>query len=262
MSFNIRYGTARDGANAWPDRRELVFDVVRTFEPDVLGIQEALDFQVDQLAEALPGFEIVGVGRDDGARRGEFAALLVRRSRIEVVEHGTFWFSDTPRVPGSRSWGNRIPRICTWARLRDRTTDRAFYVYNLHWDHESQPSRERSAELLLERMADRSHPEDPVLVTGDFNAGETNPAFRTLVEAPDLGLRDTFRDVHPAATEVGTFHGFEGRREGEKIDAILASEGWCTVSAAIVRDARDGRFPSDHFPVTAEVRRGRSGACA
>lgn len=260
MSFNIRYGTAADGADAWPNRRDLVFEVIREFEPDVLGVQEALGFQLDALGEALPDHEIVGVGRDDGVRSGEFSAILVDRARFEVEASGTFWFSDTPEAPGSMSWGNRIPRICTWARLRDLATSARFVVYNVHWDHESQRSRERSAALLLERIATRPDPDEPVLVTGDFNAGESNPAFRALVESVAAPLRDTFDDVHPDATDVGTFNGFEGRRDGEKIDAILASDGWCVREAAIVRTAEEGRYPSDHFPVTAVVG-SADGAC-
>lgn len=261
MSFNIRYGTAEDDENAWPKRRELLFQVIRDIGPVILGVQEALDFQVDALTEALPGFEAIGVGRDDGVRAGEFSAILVDTTRFDVLDRGTFWFSDTPGTPGSASWGNRIPRICTWARVRDHPSGERFYVYNVHWDHESQPSRERSATLLLTRIAGRAHPDEPVLVTGDFNAGETNPAFRALVETERTGLRDTFRDLQTDATEVGTFNGFEGVRDGDKIDAILASGGWCTRSAAIVRTAKGDRYPSDHFPVTAVLASAPGEAC-
>lgn len=253
VTFNIRYGTAPDGDNAWPKRSGLVVEVIRDLRPAVLGIQEALAFQLDEISEAL-SLRVIGVGRDDGIREGEFAAILVDPSRLDVLDHDTFWFSDTPETPGSTSWGNRVTRICTWARLRDRASGRSFYLFNLHWDHESQPSRERSAGLLLERIATRDHPDDPVIVTGDFNAGEMNPAFRALVDATTVGLRDTFRERHPDARRVGTFNGFEGQRDGDKIDAILVSEGWCVAEADIVRIARGGRFPSDHFPVTATVR--------
>lgn len=252
MSFNIRYGTASDGDDVWQNRRDLVADVIRDFGPAILGVQEALDFQVEALAAALPGLRVVGVGRDDGEAAGEWAAILVDTARVEIVDEGTFWFSDTPEVPGSTSWGNRITRICTWARVRDRQTRGVFYVYNNHWDHESQPSRERSAELLRQRIAGVADPDAPVLVLGDFNAGEDNPAFGSLVEG--TGLRDAFRAVHPDASEAGTFNGFEGRVDGDKIDAILVSDGWCVEAAAIDRTSRAGRYPSDHFPVTAVVR--------
>lgn len=253
MSFNIRYGTARDGENAWELRRGAVIEVIETFRPEVLGLQEALRFQLNELGAEMPRYLEIGVGRSDGVEAGEYAAILVDRSRLEVLEQGTFWFSDTPDVPGSKSWGNDITRICTWARLRNRTSGRSFYVYNLHWDHRSQPSRERSAELLIERIVQRAVGEDPVLVTGDFNAGESNPAFRYLVEPREVGLFDTFRALHPEAQGVGTFNGFEGTTSGEKIDAVLASAEWQVLASEIIRAAPQGRYPSDRFPVVATV---------
>jgi endonuclease/exonuclease/phosphatase family metal-dependent hydrolase len=124
-------------------------------------------------------------------------------------------------------------------------------MYNVHWDHESQPSRERSAQFLIEQIAARSAPDNPVIVVGDFNAGETNPALQYLT-ANDLS--DTFRTVHPNASAVGTFNAFRGDTSGEKIDAILTSPRWTVIDAAIVRTNRDGRQPSDHFPVVAILR--------
>lgn len=152
--------------------------------------------------------------------------------------------------------GNRVTRIVTWARLRDRAGGGAFYVFNTHWDHESQIARERSAALLLARIAARRCTEDPVLVMGDFNVGEDNPAFRALV-GTDAGLRETFRMLHPDATEVGTYHGFAGESAGDKVDAILASPEWKVFGAAIVRTNRHGHYPSDHFPVTATLALGQ-----
>lgn len=150
--------------------------------PDMVGVQEALRFQLDEIAAEFPRLGEVGVGREDGDEAGEYSAILYDEDRLELVGSDTFWLSDAPEVVASTSWGNRIPRIVTWARFRDRRTHRTFYVFNTHWDHESQPSRERSAALLLERIAAREHPDEPVLVTGDFNAGESNPAFTALLE--------------------------------------------------------------------------------
>ncbi len=261
MSFNIRYGTARDGDNAWGLRSGAVIEVIDTFRPDLLGVQEALRFQLDELATAMPRYQEIGVGRTDGVEAGEYAAILIDRTRLELLEQGTFWFSETPSVPGSKSWGNDIPRICTWAHVRDHTSGRSFYAYNVHWDHQSQPSRERSAGLLMQRIAQRESGEDPVLVTGDFNAGESNPAFERLLALPEAGqtaaaggqLFDTFRTLYPEAMGVGTFNGFEGETGGEKIDAVLASEAWHVIESEIVRAAPHGRYPSDHFPVVATV---------
>ncbi|MHC4349089.1 MAG: endonuclease/exonuclease/phosphatase family protein [Planctomycetota bacterium] len=255
MTFNVRYGTAQDGENRWELRDDLVVRVIRDFDPAVVGVQEALRFQLDELREALPAFHEIGAGRRDGREAGEYAAILYRHDRFEVLEQETFWFSDTPSVPGSVSWGNRITRICTWGRFRERRTRRSFYVFNVHWDHESQPSRVRSGELLRARVEARSHPDDPVIVTGDFNAGESNPAVRPLADA---GLVDTFRVLHPDVEEAGTFNGFTGSRGGEKIDGIWVTPDWDVIHAAIDRTNSGGRYPSDHFPVTAVLRRQES----
>lgn len=256
MSFNIRYGTASDGAHAWPLRRAVTFRVIREHAPVVLGVQEALRFQLDEIGENLPQYGVVGVGRTDGVEDGEYSAILYDRHRLEVLDQGTFWLSDTPEVPNSMSWGNRITRIATWARFRDRSTDATFHVFNTHWDHESQPARERSARLLMERIRARRAASDPVLVMGDFNAGEDNIAFRMLVadhQPGGLQLYDTFRAVHPRAPDTGTYHAFRGDRSGAKIDAILASPEWRTLNADIILFSENGLYPSDHFPVTATV---------
>jgi endonuclease/exonuclease/phosphatase family metal-dependent hydrolase len=252
MSFNIRYGTAADGANEWTRRRHLTFDVIRDHAPHVLGIQEALRFQLDEIRAELPAYGSVGVGRDDGIERGEYSAILYDNTRIEVLDSGTFWLSDSPGVPGSMSWGNRITRIVTWARFRDRSDSGTFYVFNTHWDHESQPSRERSAALLLDRIRARASP-DPVIVTGDFNAGEDNAAFGALLADETVRLYDTFRAIHPDARETGTFNAFRGDRSGPKIDAVLASPGFRTLAAGIVLSSENGVYPSDHYPVTATL---------
>ena len=125
MSFNIRYGTANDVRYRWPRRREFLIDVMREQNADVVGLQEALDFQIDEIVAALPFYGVIGVGRDDGARKGEYSAILFRRDRFQVSDAGTFWFSDTPDVVASKSWGNNITRICTWARLVDPTAARS-----------------------------------------------------------------------------------------------------------------------------------------
>jgi endonuclease/exonuclease/phosphatase family metal-dependent hydrolase len=250
MSFNIRYGTADDGPDAWPARQGRVAALIRREAPDILGLQEALRFQLDELRAMLPAYGEVGVGRDDGREAGEYAAILFRTDRFQLVQSGNFWFSDTPSVPGSRSWGNTITRLATWVRLRDRATSDTVSVYNVHLDHESQPSRERSVALLLQRIRQRGN-HDPVIVTGDFNAGEDNPAVAAMRSA----FTDTYRDVHPADTLVGTYHGFRGTTTGARIDYVWTSDGLTTLEARIERTREGGRYPSDHFPVLARVRR-------
>lgn len=249
MTFNIRYGNAPDGDDHWTKRREQLFELLRTKRPDVLGLQEALHEQIAEIVAAVPGYAYVGVGRADGRQKGEYSPILYRTDRLHARRTDTFWFSDTPTVPGSKSWGNNIERVCTWAYFEDEQGV-PFYFYNLHIDHQSQPSREKSVALLLERIAARA-PVSPVIVTGDFNSGEQNPAAIAVSKV----LRDSFRVLHPNDTEVGTFTGFKfGQTRGDKIDYVFVSPEIEVLDAAIVRDSRDGRYPSDHFPVTAKVR--------
>ena len=260
MTFNIRYGTADDGENRWEKRREFLFDVLRDHRPDVVGLQEVLRFQADEIHQALSGYAEVGVAAVPDSKKSEHTLVLYRKARFRLAEGGTFWFSDTPEVPASKGWGNTQPRICTWARLIEKTSGRAFCLFNLHIDHISQPSRDRSAEYVSKRIRERSRL-DPVVLTGDFNAGEDNPAIRYLKgELPPRGgkeewwppaLVDTFRVLHPEAVDVGTFHGFKGTTKGAKIDFIFAQPGVRVLKAEILRVQRNGRYPSDHFPVTA-----------
>jgi endonuclease/exonuclease/phosphatase family metal-dependent hydrolase len=249
MSFNIRYGTANDGDNPWLKRRDQLFDLLREQQADVVGLQEALHGQVEEILQAVPGYDYVGVGRGDGRRAGEYAAILFKSSRLRVRRSDTFWFSDTPGVVKSTSWGNQIERICTWAYFEDREGP-SFFLYNVHLDHISQPSREKSVGLLLERVKARD-PKAPAVVTGDFNAGENNPAAAAM----RTSFADTFRLLHPDAAQAGTFNGFKlGQTGGDKIDFVFVEPGTEVLAAEIVRASRDGRYPSDHFPVTARIR--------
>ncbi len=265
MTFNIRYATADDGENNWDKRKDLAVDVLRRYHPDIVGLQEALRGQLDDIRAVLPEYGELGVGRDDGKTKGEYSAILYRQDRLDVSDSGTFWLSDTPEVPGSTTWGNQITRICTWGRFVPKSSGRAFYLFNTHLDHISQPSREKSVALLAERIQKRKHP-DPFLVTGDLNSGEDNPAVRYLkgqgqLDAAQSGLSqnpvplvDTFRVLHPDDSAVGTFHSFTGTPPGPKIDYIFALPGTKVLQAAIVHDHQGARYPSDHFPVTALLR--------
>jgi len=258
LTFNIRYATAADGPNAWERRADFVAEVIREADADVVGLQEALRGQLDHLAAALPRYAEIGVGRDDGRTRGEHSTILYDSARFAVAESGTFWLSDTPEMPGSMHWGNRITRVCTWARLVEKATGRAVYVYNTHLDHESQPSRERSVRLIAERIAAHTHA-DPVVLMGDLNAGEDNPAVLFLTGGTDdrsaVVFRDSFRLLHPDTVEVGTFNAFRSdATRGPKIDYVLVPAEAEVIEAAIIRTRRDGRVPSDHFPVSARIR--------
>jgi len=266
MSFNVRYGTAADGANAWEARRDLVASTIESFDPDVLGLQECLGFQAEHIADAMPGHGVVGVGRDDGADAGEMCAILYREDRFELLDAGHFWLSLTPDVVASVSWDSALTRMATWVRLRVLSAPaRDLFVLNTHFDHVGVQARLQSARLVRERvaaLAGASH----VVVLGDFNApadaqiegpyavltGADGSAERPTARSP---LVDTFRAAHPDAVgDEGTFHGFRGVSTGARIDWILASRTLAVVGAAIDRTNADGRYPSDHYPVTAVLR--------
>lgn len=248
VTSNIRYGTAADGADAWPARRAMLADLLVAQQPAILGVQEALAFQVEFLHQHLPHHQVIGVGRD-GGDQGEFSALFIDQRRFEVLDSGTFWLSPTPEVVGSVGWDAALTRVCTWAQLRLRPGGAMLRVYNTHFDHRGRQARLHAAELIAERIAARP---GPCLLLGDFNTGEGTPPLLALQR---VGLRDTFRDLHAAATAVGTFHGFEGATDGAKIDYVLATAGVRTEAAAILTaPGSSGRFVSDHHPVTATVR--------
>ena len=202
-TWNVRYDNPTDGEHRWEMRRERLVALLRSWMPDVVGLQEPYRHQLDYLRQALPEREAVGVGRDDGAAAGEHCAIFYRRDRFRATDSGTFWLSEEPDTPGSKGWDARHARICTWVDLVEQSRAASFTVYNLHLDHESQAARENGVGLLLERI--RQHPAPgPVIVLGDFNATPDNPAIVRMGGAVPP-LRSAL------SPPEGTFHGFRGR---------------------------------------------------
>lgn len=260
MSYNIRYGTANDGENHWDKRKEFLIATIKAFNPDLLGTQETLGFQRDYLAANLPGYDVLGVGRDDGQEKGEMTALYFKRDRFEKLDGGHFWLSETPEVPGSKSWDTSLTRMVTWVKLRDRRDPKAkpIVYFNTHFDHRGEQARVESARLLRRRLADASKTAR-VLITGDFNAGEGSGPYTALFGA-DAGapspVVDAYRKIHPAkAANEGTFSSFKAATtNGPRIDWIGAGASWQVLEAGIDRTEREGRTPSDHFAVFAVLR--------
>ena len=249
LSFNIRHGAAKDGANAWEHRRAAALKAIDSRKPDIAGFQEVLAFQLDELRERFTAYTFLGEGRN-GGRRGEFSPLMILEERFEVTDSGTFWLSPTPDVVGSRGWDAALPRICTFAFLRDRTTDTRLAVYNAHFDHRGKRSRLEAARVIGMHMRTTAG-ERPCILLGDLNAGEDSEPLKLL---KSLGLRDTFRVLHPSARRVGTFSGFRTLRTGAKIDYVLCDSSALVVGARIHTARIDGRDPSDHHPVSATLR--------
>lgn len=256
MSFNIRVDTFLDGLNRWAGRKRLVWDTLADHGADVIGLQEALDHQVRQIQQALPQYSHYTAGRNDGKLKGESCAIFYRDDRFALADSGTFWFSDTPSKPGSKDWGNLWPRICSWVYLKEKPTGAGFYVYNVHFDVFSQDSRQKSAELLARRIADRKTAE-PFFVMGDFNMGLDNPAMVYLQnlnsQTPYPKMQSAWQSLYPGRPCGGTRHSFRGGTSGPKIDHIPVGEGAQALGVEIDRRNVNGRYPSDHFPVIARI---------
>ena len=264
MSFNIRRGTARDGRNHWVFRRNRVQEILHHYRPDVLGLQEAMDFQISAIRTMLPGYEMVGVGNMGGSE-GLHNAIFYDATRFILSEEGTFWLSDTPDIPGSKGWGNILRRTCTWARLIEKESRQAFYFYNTHLDHISLRSRKKSVVLLTQRIQARSYP-DPFVLTGDFNAREKS-APDTIPEREDPfghqnnGESAESQPAHghlPGApsesiVNAGTFHGFRRFFFRLKIDYIFVPPSVRVQDAQIITMRCKECFPSDHFPLITSI---------
>lgn len=255
MSFNIRYQNPHDGENAWEHRKDLVASMVRLYRPDLLGIQEAFLQQISDLAAQLPDYAWLGVGREDGHCQGEFTPIFYRPERFTLLNKDTFWLSKTPDVPGSTDWKACCTRIVTWAKFQDRFSGHDFFYFNTHLDQVSKCARRKSAKLLLERLP-KIAGDAPLVLTGDLNCTEESKPYTILTQADEpcaFYLRDAKRvSLTPHHGPSLTFHNFYGNLEA-KIDYIFVANGFDVLLHAVLADHWDGRYPSDHLPISADL---------
>ncbi len=254
MSFNVRQKLMTDLGNGWAFRRNLMVKTVRRFNPDILCTQECEVGQANDIQETLYDYDFVGAGRDNGKSSGEMCGVFFKTKTFRKLDEGHFWLSKNPGDPGSKSWGAMFTRMVTWVKLRHHLTGRDLYVFNTHFDQASDKARRESARLLERKIAQIAL-NTPVIVTGDFNTGESSKTYNILADHKGYVLLDTFRqyDRTPSVAER-THHGFNGKTRGERIDWIMVSPEFTTLFAGIDRTHDGGRYPSDHFPVTAVVR--------
>ncbi|MFK7767810.1 MAG: endonuclease/exonuclease/phosphatase family protein [Mariniblastus sp.] len=262
MSFNIRLGVAKDGANHWDKRKEIVAKTILKFDADLVGTQETWDFQAEYLAKALSAHTYVGRSRQSDGK-GEQCGIFFRKSRFDKLTEGHFWLSKTPDQPGSKSWDSSLPRMATWLKLWDRENRQSVFIINTHFDHRGKTARSEGSKLIrkfVNSLPTSSH----VIVTGDFNAPENSSPYRSLfaeLDGNQSPLLDTYRKIRPiASNEEGTFSAFNGKKTGSRIDWVGCSRNFQIESAEIDRSSFDGRFPSDHYPVTAVLSFGGSAA--
>ena len=253
MTYNVRYASDQ-GPHRWQVRRPLAQRMLAEQNPDVIGMQEALYRQVKDFDQDLPDHAWIGLGREGGSR-SEFMAVFYRRERLDPVAFGHYWLSDTPNVIGSATWGHSNRRMVTWVRFLDRMSGKQFYLVNTHFDHEVRTAREKSARLVFERIS-KWNSSVPVLLLGDFNAlAEQSEVYQTLV-GPQR-LVDTWLAAKERGPLYDTFHGYRGLlRTGRRIDWILARGSVQVESSRVITFQQQGQFPSDHFPVVADVQIG------
>jgi endonuclease/exonuclease/phosphatase family metal-dependent hydrolase len=244
MTYNIRYDNPGDGVNAWGNRKSKVTSLLRKHSPDIIGVQEALHHQLEEIAEALPEYKYIGVGRDDGKTKGEYSALLIRKDKFEVLEQNTFWLSETPDVVGSKNWDAAITRVATWAKLKDLKTKRIFMVVNTHFDHVGTEARKQSA-VILKKFVGELPAGTPVIVMGDFNITRSEEPYQVMIKKEGTPLID------PApANAPGTFCNFGvNSMECRPIDYIFHTLEWKSKGYTVITENDGKNYPSDHLPV-------------
>ncbi|HEV8287008.1 MAG TPA: endonuclease/exonuclease/phosphatase family protein [Chitinophagaceae bacterium] len=255
MTFNIRFNNEADGQDAWPYRKDKMASQILFHEVQLLGVQEALHDQMTDLKERLPQFKYVGVGRDDGKEKGEYSAIFYDTVRLQLLQSQTFWLSETPAVPGSKSWDAAITRIITWAKFKDEKTKKIFFAFNTHFDHMGKIARRESAKILLDKVKQIAG-DIPAVITGDFNAEPADEPIQIILDKNNpLYLVDSKQvSKSPHYGPTGTFNGFKSKeRNDQPIDYIFLKGVWKVYSHATISESWDGRFASDHFAVLAKL---------
>lgn len=246
MSFNVRFANPQDGPDIWEKRRDLFMRCVREAAPDLMGTQELLKSQGDDIAKALPEYAWFGVGRR-GDSTDEHMGVFYRKDRLELLSSGNFWLSETPEIPGSSNWNMSLPRMVTWGRFRTRAGTEFLHL-NTHFPHRGSDelARQMNARVIAARLS--IYPSDlPIVITGDFNAPGGGDTWKILVPP----MKDAWLETPKKSGPEGTFHGFTGKPGTARIDWILYRAPWRVLEMHALADHDGDRYPSDHFPVIA-----------
>lgn len=245
MSYNIKYANENDGENSWSKRKDHLADQLKFYEPHIFGVQEAVFSQLEFLNNELSGYQYFGKGRDDGDKKGEFSAIFYKTERFELLEHGTFWLSTTPEIPG-KGWDADYPRVCTYGRFREKQSGKEFWVFNTHFDHVGVAARRNSVKLIHERIEQLNKNELPVILMGDLNLEPGTPEINFLLKY----YKDAKTEAEVVFGPEGTFNGYEFESPvTRRIDYIFTNKGVQVEKYGVLSDSKDLRYPSDHLPV-------------
>jgi endonuclease/exonuclease/phosphatase family metal-dependent hydrolase len=254
MTYNIRLDYEGDGVNHWPKRKDKLARLIQQQGPDVFGVQEAKHNQMQDLTTLLPAYESYGLGRDDGKLAGEFSAVFYKKEKFDLLQSGTFWLSETPAVPGSKSWDAAITRVCSWAQFSERKSGYRFFAFNTHFDHIGEVARLKSMELISQKVGEIAGG-SPFILMGDFNFEPSALPYQVTTDTSRWQLKDSYLAAEKNLAERPcTFTGFkvEGA-ECRRIDYVFASPHWQVKTNAIIHENDGVYFPSDHLPVVADV---------
>jgi len=249
-TFNVRYDNPKDTGNLWVDRAPIVSNLIRFHDFDVLGTQEGLPNQVNDIAAAIPEYARYGKGRDDGKDAGEHSAIFYKKDRFTLLKSGDFWLSETPDKPGKGWDATCCNRICSWVYLEDKKTKKRFYTFNVHFDHQGVVARRESSKLILAKIKEIAG-QAPVIFTGDLNGGRDSEWYQTL--ATSGLLTDVFTKVRFPYANNSSMNGFRTPRGRTVIDHIFMTKQFTASKWGILTDTYFGKYPSDHFPVLAVV---------
>jgi endonuclease/exonuclease/phosphatase family metal-dependent hydrolase len=249
-SYNIRFDNPDDSLDRWNNRYPYIADLVRLYDFDIFGTQEGLFHQLEDLKNNLKSYDYIGVGRDDGARKGEYTAIYYKAGKYELLDKGNFWLSAITDKP-NKGWDAALPRICTWGKFKEKASGRIFYLFNTHFDHKGEIARKESVLLILEKIRAIAG-KNTAILTGDFNFDETNPNY-TVLKNSGL-LHDSFDLAGMHYAPGGTFTAFDITSQPKgRIDHIFITEDVQVTRYGILTNTYNGRYPSDHFPVFAEL---------
>ncbi len=265
MTFNVRYGTAKDGENSWEHRNSILLNCLKKYPPDILGTQESLSFQIDSILAVFPQYKTFGVGRYHGVSEperphesmsGESCNILYDSTKFAVIDSGTYWHSDTPDIPASRTWGNSLPRITTWGRYQDKRSGNQFVVMNTHF-HWQEPYVSETTKLILRKWREIAG-DTPMILMGDFNldpTSETHQLFCRETGAEDVrgNFIDCWQALGKSETDAATSHSFKGGTSQHRIDWILVTPEFKPEKIDIIYYQENDRYPSDHYPVLADI---------
>ena len=249
MTYNIRYNNVNDGENRWDQRKETLLGQIIFFAPDVFGIQEGLEDQVKYLDENLPEYNYEGVARADVKEggKGEYSAIFYNFKMFKKLKGGTFWLSKTPEKP-SRGWDASLNRICTYVLLKDKKTNKKFWVFNTHFDHKGVTARMESAKLIIKKIAEFNRDNTPVFLTGDLNLLPDSEPIQFI-----SGKMNDSRKVSKLAPygPTATFNSFKVcEAPSKRIDYIFTSPDNIIIKKyGVLAEVQDLKYPSDHFPV-------------